>query len=272
MKLSKIAAAVALGVASIGAQAAIQGTNPASELLFVAYSDAGQRTFVFDTGLLMTDFLPGSANATSNLTFNLNSQGQSFSSFLSANADTVWGVIAADATGNAASAGSRRTLTTGNLTVAGGFSAIASPWTGFANLNTFITATNQLGSGESTHGSQTNGASSHATVPGGGDNAAFDVAIGSNFFNTIANGLIVGTPSSQLTFASITNAAGGAPVLAQYLQSDGSTAAFWSLDSSTGSLNWTSVAAIPEPSDFAFMVAGLGLAGAIARRRNKKLA
>jgi len=269
MNLSKLTTAVALSVASIGAHAAILNTSPASELLFVAYSDAAQRTFVFDTGVSMTNFLPGSALAVANQTFNLNSQGQSFTSFLSSYSDTVWGVIAADTAGSAATAGTRRTLTTGTQTIANGLGAIASPWSGMQNLNTFITATNQLAAGESTHGSQTDGASNHASVPGGGDNAAFDVAIGASFFNTITGAQIVGTSTSQLTFASIANASGGAPVLAQYLQSDGTTAAFWSLDTGTGSLNWTSVAAIPEPSDFAFMVAGLSLAGAIARRRKK---
>jgi hypothetical protein len=266
MNLSKLTTAVALSVASIGAHAAIASTSPGSELFFFAYGDAAKQTFAFDTGLSVATFTP--AAATSNLSFDLNAQGASFNAFRAANPDAVWGLLAADTSGSAATANTRRTTAT--VTNGAAASLIASPWTGAGSINTFITGTNALPSGESTHGSQANGASIHTTVDAL-DTASWLQSINATLNGTMENALISAALNESLLFKTWTNAAGGAPVGVQYLQTDGTTAAFWNV-LSTGAdstLSFTAVAPIPEPSDLAFMVAGLSLAGAIARRRKK---
>jgi len=267
MNLSKLTTALALSVASIGAHAAIASTSPGSELFFFAYGDAAKQTFAFDTGLSVATFTP--AAATSNLSFNLNAQGASFNAFRAANPDAVWGLLAADTSGPASAANTRRTIAT--VTNAAAASLNADAWPGAGAINTFITSTNTLPAGESTHASQGNGASSHTTVDGA-DTASWLIGIGGAALNgTMENSLIAATLNESLSFKTWTNAAGGAAVGVTYLQTDGTTAAFWNvLSTGTDStLSFTAVAPIPEPSDLAFMVAGLSLAGAIARRRKK---
>jgi hypothetical protein len=103
MNLTKLAAALAVGFASVGvAHAAITPTspNPGSELFFVAFGDANDATFVYDIGIGITDFGIGSANAQSNLSRDLNNQGTSFTSFLTANPDAQYGIFAVDGAGS----------------------------------------------------------------------------------------------------------------------------------------------------------------------------
>lgn len=274
MKLSKLATALAIGLASVGAaQAAIAPTSPGSELFFVAFGDTNDATFVYDLGISITDFGIGSTNAQSNLTFNLNGQGQSFSSFLAANPDAKYGVFAVDGQGSVATPGNRTTLTTSTQpasTMTFNNSILFAQQAQAAN--NFVNATNLLPSGESTHGSQANGASSHVKT-GPTDNASFDNNIGLTFNLTATNWQTMVDANQTATFASLRNGStADTPQVQQFLQAFAGgglsdVAAFWDIEGST--LTWNGVNPIPEPSEYAFMLAGLSLAAAIARRRKK---
>lgn len=274
MKLSKLASALAIGLASAGAaQAAIAPTSPGSELFFVAFGDNNDATFVYDLGISITEFGIGSTLAQSNFSRDLNAQGQSFSSFLAANPDAKFGVFAVDGQGTVAVPGNRTTLTTSTLPASQMTfqNSILFAQTAQA-ANNFVNATNLLPASESTHGSQANGASSHIKI-GPTDNASFDNNIGLTFNLTAVNWQTMVDANQTATFTSLRNGAtADTPQVQQYLQVlEGGAltdvAAFWDIEGST--LTWNGVNPIPEPSEYAFMLAGLSLAAAIARRRKK---
>jgi hypothetical protein len=276
MKLKSLVAALALGVVSVGANAAITTSSGGNgELFFTLYdigadsgSAADDRIYVRDLGSLANGANLGgvmnnwvSATTTAPLpALNADKQGfgtifsvgpdANLQSFLGASTDTsrlLWNITAVD------SSGTDRLLTT---------SAAAAPmtYTQFRNVatraDTFLAAVNPALTGESQ-----NYFGADAALASWGNNIAGGL-VGFNNAAGIGQSLNFYTLSERATTGTTT-----LTDVRQYM-ADASTAMQWTLGAN-GSLTYGAipVAAIPEPSEYALMLAGLGMIGFIARRR-----
>lgn len=266
-------AAAALAV-SAGAQAGISNVNTGnSSLLFVAHDATEQITLVVDLGLSMSDLLPGSALTTgsSPLTWNFgtdtasdasitgNEWSAAYNTFRSTQAggDLTWGVIAGDSILGGAIAG-RGMLATGNATATQMLAANSSTPTGTAlgNALNFFSAANNLG----TVATANNGAgtATSGTVFGamggtfGGGALTWNYLTANNVWSTFQY--------QQQTVANPVVFQIGNPTATDSLSSNPLKFRF---DIATGEL----VMAVPEPSTYAMLIAGLLAVGFAARRR-----
>ena len=260
-------------------------------------------TYVFDLGISMTSFLPESAalgisaantQADSSFSVNLPNWSTFVSSVTAAGgsvADLRFGVFALDGTGtnSAANPNNKRMLFTTNAT-ATAMTESAPNTDAFQNsdlnlitgdgnpLPAFVVGTNALNS----HASAPNGVSINqrqgATDQADFSNAFLDslgfsgsqlnfaasTALGERARFAYAGNAGPGTGSYNARAANIINySLNGADVDDL---SSGLAATFGIVgDATNASLVYT--AAIPEPGEWAFMIAGLSLAGMIARRR-----
>jgi hypothetical protein len=283
----KTLVALAVAAAAAPAMAAIDDATSGNGELFLAVSnwqaaEAQRVTYTFDTGITLADFLPsGSAPAALNAPIALTGWG-SFLSALSgvggSTADLRFSLIALDGTGtsSATQPGNKRLLTTSTLNAAGTIAdgdgigtalqnVDLTAITGVNSLQSFLNATNGL----TNHSSTANGFS--VNVRGGAVDAA-------DYSNALLASL--GFGGSQINFT--TDTALGQQALFIYAANNNLPTAggitygnrvanvldyagtFSVLES--GELVY-SVAAIPEPGEWAFMLAGLSLAGMVARRR-----
>jgi len=301
---TKVAAAVAL-VAGSAAHAAITNANTApgnSSVLFVAWDNARTTSLTVDLGVNLTDFLRASSFTNSNgpLAYNgsnvsaqwsfgtdsrsVNGSGIAgdyawsgeFNNFLgSISGGYTWGVVAADNVTGAISVNNavqnRTVLSTGTPTqanITGLTSSIVlsnSP----ANFVNFAAASGALG----THASNANGA--NVATSGGGYlgsvmqsnfsampwsylsnvGATTNVFLAQQFGNPVVYQLGAtttgyGAVDTLIPVSNIAMADNGAT-----FRFDGSTLTY-------------AVTPVPEPTTIAMMLAGLGLIGAIARRRH----
>jgi hypothetical protein len=276
LKFKLMAAAVALA-ASAGAHAAITvetGTTVVGELFFTIYdvgtdtsSNADDRAYVRDLGSLLnggniTNW--GSVATSPQVTLAADKQGfgtiysigadAGLSSFLAASTDTSrlqWNIAAFD------TYGTDRVLTTAPSIVDPG------QYTGFRNLGTtagvYLAAINPFLTGES---AVLSGAD--ASISLWGDNMAGRTTTTPMSFTTTAglgNSLNFYMLSEKVASLSPTTA-----VTQQQYMADANTAMQWTLGND-GNLSYGAVAAIPEPSEYALMLAGLGMLGFMARRR-----
>ncbi len=277
LKMKLLAAAVAL-VAASGANANITVETSAStvgELFFTLYdagadlsSTADDRAYVRDLGTLtntfanfggtMNDWV--SATTTAPLpALNANKQGfgtiysvaadANLQSFLSASTDTSrlkWNIMAAD------SNGTDRILVTGTnaLPGIGGVS--------FRNnatqIGVYLAAMNPALPG-STLSALYSGADASIGLFGSnnGGRLAFDNTAG------------LGGSLGFFVLSERSTTSNSAPDVRQFM-ADQTTAMEWTL-AANGELTYGAVAAIPEPSEYALMLAGLGMLGFMARRR-----
>lgn len=96
---------------------------------------------------------------------------------------------------------------------------------------------------------------------------------GAGLLNFVNSGTLANNSAANgLGFLRIDAASSGIAksTLTPYAQS-GAPVEVW-LDTTAGTFNVATVAAVPEPESFAMLLAGLGLMGGIARRRNKNAA
>lgn len=295
LKLNALAAAALVALAAGGAQAAINlpGSTSAgnSSLLFVAVDSNNNDSIAFtaDLGLNMSDMLTGSSryafgttttwNFLNNTSTDASVTGNSWSTAFNTFASTLtgsyrWGVIAGDSiqgTGTTLTAtnviAGRGMLATGNVTQAQMLAANSSGPTGTAlgNIGNFYAATNTLG---------------NVNSPG------------------INNG--AGTATAGTGYGAMSGTFGGGALTWNYLLGDGETSTFqyqrqvaanpvvFQLGANTPNLDFTSadalsavpvtftfdiasgnlvLAAVPEASTYAMMLAGLAAIGTIVRRR-----
>lgn len=270
LKLKLMAAAVAL-VAASGANAAItQSGTGNGELFFTIYdlgadgagNTADDRAYVRDLGSLANGGALNNWAAATGQVPALAADKQAFGTILSISADANlasfltastdisrlrWNIAAAD------SSGADRILTTAATTPAAPNYAQFRNW-GTQGVDIYLAAMNPALTGES---ALYDGAAVNFSK--WGDNMG-----GKTAFSTTA-----GLGSSIGFFLLSEKVATGATTTnVQQYMADANTAMQWTL-AANGELTYgaLSVPAIPEPSEYALMLAGLGMLGFMARRR-----
>ncbi|GAA5163598.1 PEP-CTERM sorting domain-containing protein [Viridibacterium curvum] len=297
MKMKALVAAMALvsGVANAGYATFADANNPGS-LIFSAY-DATASSF-FDLGLNTSQFTAAnfggvtSAGAgfelkTLQVTWNFNtgsvtSTGQydvssllagvsgdwsaAWTAYQSHAAGSQWDVFAADRNGSTADKQYFLTTAVGTQTaVSNTTNGVLQ--SGFATIANWHD--NQQLTGGGNHGSVDNGANVITDTSSGLYQGATN-AMKTNWNGKVTTWAATGSATSELDFYGLQGGVNGA----------GSTAKVgvtnfngkFALNADTGVLTWTTqvaVAAVPEASTYAMLLAGLGLMGLMARRRVK---
>ncbi len=253
--LKTLAAAVALAAAAGSASAAIdngQGGN--GELFFSAWD--GATSYNFDMNLSI-DAFEASKNAAGNLNLVWNADfTSSYGSWLaSANTSSLqWSILATDTVGQ------RRILATvGAATLPANNSQADLLRTGAGNIQTYINSVNQILTGNSAV-TASNAAATYAGTMGANIYSTFNFDTSASFANnSYANGV-----AFEKTLANGTGITKGTN---SAYADDGIAVRAW-VDGN----NTLHIAAVPEPSEYALLLAGLGLMGAVARRRSQKQA
>ena len=285
MKLNfKMVTLAALAMLAGGAQAAVANSTAGSSmgnssLLFVAVDVNSNAGLVIDLGLSMSDFtnVPSAALPQGNWNFATdstsfgsatgNSWSAAYNSFKSAQSggDLLWGVVAGDQVTGAVSAtnpiAGRGLLATGNPTAANMTSVTLAGPTGTAltNFSLFVATAANLG----TMTTANNGAA--ATTSANGE-AWLPVRMGDKFGGSLAwsyllaNGAVSNFQWQQNLTANPVVFQLGNPTATDSLAASPLT---FSFDIATNTL----VAAVPEPSTYAMLIAGLVAVGFMARRR-----
>jgi len=280
MQFRQTVIAALLAISSIGAANAAITNNTAEgggELYLVANKINGgvSYTYTFDTGLAFASFLPGAAAAQVNQSFSFSSDSN-WTSFLSQAGGATgvkWAVYGGNnfdpetpggqqimMTTNSASTGMVGTSSTNRLND-------SRMTEGLQNTSTFLNATNQRG----THPTQTNGSSLNSGTGSADYGTGKQNLFGAQYNATFTPANNIGSEArfalvenSLDTSASVTNYSTAGAAIADMTDPGVAT---WLL-SADGTLSYTAaVAAVPEPGEWAFMMAGLGLVGMIARRR-----
>ncbi|MEW6514320.1 MAG: PEP-CTERM sorting domain-containing protein [Pseudomonadota bacterium] len=275
LKLKLMAAAVALA-ASAGANAAItNSTSGNGELFFTIYdagadlsSSADDRAYVRDLGSLvngglMNDWV-SDITTTTGLAIPLNNQGfgtifsvgadLNLSSFLSASTDLSrlqWNIAAGDnvgtdrvlTTATSISLAQIPTYTQFRSNFASKIDGYVGPYVNNAGIpDAGSIVLSGAGAGLAAWGNNFGGGSAFTNAAGLGDSLGFFVL------------------SERATTGTVTKAD------VRQFMANSETAMEWTL-AANGELTYGAVAAIPEPSEYALMLAGLGMLGFMARRR-----
>ncbi len=280
MQFRQSVVAALLAIASIGAAHAAITNNDAtggSELFLVANKvNAGvSYTYTFDTGLSFASFLPGASASQANQSFNLagDSNWTSFLSQAGGATGVKWAVYGGNNADSGTAGGQQIMMTTNKVGTGMVGSTTANRLTdtrmntGLQNTAVFLNATNQLGTNATlANGSSLNSGAGSADYVTGKQNL-----FGAQYTATFTPVSDIGTEArfalvqnSLATTASVTNYSTAGAAIADITDPGVAT---WLL-SSDGNLSYTAaVAAVPEPGEWAFMMAGFGLVGMIARRR-----
>lgn len=284
MKLKLIALAALLAT-SASSFAAMDGATSGNGSLLVNFISQGgtsataggdDMSAVFDLGVSMNDFLTHKNEAGYTQTWSLTSAnyGSAWNDLLAFSTnDTAieFNVIALDNTDASQAAGGSRYLTTND--VATYASLTNSNLNGFDGMDSYVIANNNRG----THVTEANGAST-----------ALATDVSNSYFRAV-NGATQGdtwltkTTDTTKTLATAQNfwfltttEPGGNTQSAKSafgvdLNGNGTigTGEFgeWSVNAAAGTITFANVAAVPEPETYAMLLAGLGLMGAIVRRR-----
>ena len=255
LKLNQILAAALVAAASVPAMASIAKPSTGNgELFLVVWDQVDKVSYVKDLGIFMDSF-----NGNADLSYSLNDAN--FTGFLGMANTTVsdikFSVMAGD------SGGVKRLFSTVDSALTPYGNQNLTDGTAFLNNFTSFQVTESL---HTTHagGTAVNGTSYDTE----GKNAYFLTGgygpnLQTSTMGAWTNSNLVGTSSVFRSFSSV-GLAGGNPTL----QSD--FLGQWNVTQNNGA--WTAaynVAAIPEPSSIAMMLAGLGVLGFVARRRRQ---
>lgn len=258
MKLKLIAAAALLAATGAANAAIDNGATGNGELFFSAWDGANSYTFDLNTTI---DAFQSSVSAVGAGTYVNATLDALFTTYLStANLSSlVWNIVANDG------AGARRVINTyTTLPATTVTSDIARSST--VGIQSFVTAvntgiTNQGGVNSAVFAAATPGYAANTTgIRFGNNNGG-----GINFNNTgtVANN----SYASGLGLMRLDGAQGGiaATTYTPYIDDGFAIRAYF--DASAGKVT---IAAVPEPETYALLLAGLGLMGAIARRRRNQ--
>jgi hypothetical protein len=290
----KFIALAALMATSASSFAAMQGaTSGNGELLLNLryYTGAGNAggddiSAVFDLGVTMNDFLAKRNTVGFNMDWNLRAAnyGNAFDTVLAYvdarggnRADIEYNVIALDNTDSSQLVGGARYLTTFN---ANAYPSLANGALGaFQGMNDYVTANNARG----THVTQANGASTAVQADSTSAKPVYFGAVNGPAGDTWRN--LTGDTTQKVGVAQnfwfLTTAAvdpddmtfvDDATQASKTAFGFGNEFGKWSFavngaSAPTGMLAFANP--VPEPETYAMLLAGLGLMGAIARRRNK---
>lgn len=255
--LKTLAAAAVMAVAASGANAAIDaGATGNGELFFNIWDASG--SYTRDLNITINSFEAQVAMGGSlDLSF---AQDATFASFL-ASADLAtlkWNVVAADSTNPL------RILTTYTAPevapLKDNVTKVAS-----TNVRNFATAVNTvIGANDSVAVS-----SGSAAYAGNNATGKFGVKLGSVLNFETTGSLANNSFASGLGFMRIDALTGGTAASAYNEYMDGTSAVNVYLDSSK-TLHIAAAAVVPEPESYAMLLAGLGMIGFMAGRRNKR--
>lgn len=255
--LKTLAAAVVLAAAAGSASAAIDnGTGGNGELFFSAWD--GATSYTYDLNMTINGYEADLAAAGNQNLVWANDFTSGYSSWL-ANANTSslqWSVLAMD------SSGQRRILTT-----VGSF---------LPATNNFADAVRNAASDTQKYLSYVNPAlTGNSLVVNDASSVTYAGNIGEKVFGKLnfdttgsfANNSYLGGVAFQKTTANATGLTAG--VNTAYADGDVAVRAW--VDGNNA-LHIAAVQAVPEPSEYALLLAGLGLMGIVARRRSQKQA
>lgn len=244
-KLNALVAAALLAAAGSANAAIDPGLNGNGEIWFAVYDTVAQKSFSFDTGVYMNDFVGTGVNY--NYNFGSDANWTTFTVGTNS-ANWLWMVGAEGATG----ANTDRVFTTDNATT------VSIPKLGpkdmAANGSYFTNA--QIASLDY--------AADISTVKYAGDAGYFGDPTMTGTWGTKFNPNAAATVGTALNFFSITGASGLGNV--NGIKFGAVATDVWTL-SSAGVLNYGAAAPVPEADTYALMLAGLGLVGFMARRR-----
>ncbi len=261
MKLKHIALAAMLAATGVANAAIDDGAGGNGELFFSIWDDNG--SYTRDLNLTIDAFQAEiAAVGDINLSF---VNDATFTSYLAGVADTSllkWNILATD------QSGARRIIQTYgqsvDLTSPDYFVQNDNTRTNALNAGLFALQVNEAAAGAD---SVAVGSSSGAWA-GNPDTFGQNIATFNPFDNsgTIANSSYASGLNLTRVDAKATGIAGS--LYTQYLDSDNAVRAYFD----GNALNIAAVTAVPEPESYAMLLAGLGLMGAIARRRSSNKA
>ena len=274
MKFTKIFAGVLAALAVSASQASIiLPTTGDSEVVAVLYDFAGTgNSFTLDTGILFSAF-----DTTLNQSFNLATLSPLWNNFKSSVTGTMqFGVLASDGAGPNSGPGSRKILFTtgpGNGPVGpGGLTntRVATPSTNVStNYLQSISGAVDNANFTSLHRNNANGSSFSL---GGGGATGFNI-FQANWNQALGIQMInAGNKAEMFRADTVTGStATPASVTDFYAATETATnlGGFWTLDSTNGVLAYNA-APVPEASEWAMMLAGLGMVGFMVRRRSRQ--
>lgn len=264
MKLKLIAAAALLAVTGAANAAIDNGAGGNGELFFTAWDGASSYSFDLNTTI---DAFQSSVSAVGAGTYVNATLDALFTTYLStANLSSlVWNIVAAD------SLGANRIVSTYSSLPA---TAVANDQTRNASVATrsFITAVNsgiaaQGGVNSAVFAANTPGYANNTTGIRWGANIGGSPAFSINTTGTVANN----SYASGLNMVRADAAASGVASSTFTPYADGGFAVRAYLDTATGTVAISGFTTpVPEPETYAMLLAGLGLMGAIARRRRNQ--
>lgn len=280
MKLTKIFAGALAALAVSASQATIiLPISGDSEVIAVLNDFGGSgNSFTLDTGILFSAF-----DTTVNQTFNLGTLSPLWNNFKNSVTGTLqFGILAADGAGPNSGVGARKILftsTPGTVAIGGaglnnGKVALASSNVGSAYMQQISGAADNPNF-TSLHTSSLNGSS---FMLGAGGATGFTVFF-NNWYLPLGQQMVsAGTaPNNRAEMFRVETVAGntqGLPTLTDYYSATETATnlgGYWTLDANSGVLAYNA-APVPEASEWAMMLAGLGMVGFMVRRRSRQSA
>ena len=285
LRIKMIAAAVAMA-ASVGANAAIQNAatpslNSQSEGMFTAYGNGF--AYTFDLAQAGFDSLFGTNTMMNNLVTNTDAQltGPATIEVLQKPASGIIYDLAlpsfGDFLGQAGTSGIQFNVAFGDsvgtdrwLTTLQSPLGSMGPWTLFDGIGTKFNnyaagaSTKMTGNGTATSDRATDG----WVITTAADGTAYGALYGNNFGGSVAGMDNTGELGGAVNMAVLYGSSAIAP-MAKAFTLDGQQieARTYLADDGQWHLQIGAVAAVPEPETYAMLLAGLGLVGAVARRR-----